>query len=162
MSADGGLRERAPACRREDHSSRWVEFELAGQGYALPILQVREVLAEADIEPVPGAPEAVLGVINLRGAIVSVIDLRLRLRHAWRATGVETRIIIVEPHGEPLGLRVDRIADVRNIPDAAIKPAPALGAADDPLAAAVQGVFVRNGKWLTLLDVAALVAGSQA
>jgi len=141
--------------RKNDSVSRWVCFELAGQHYGLPILQVQEVLTDADIEPVPGAAADVLGVINLRGAIVSVLDLRRRLHLAERASDPQTRIVVLEHGGEPVGLRVDRVTQVRALPDSLVRPAPATSA--DTAQRAVRGIYNRNGEMLSLLDPAALL-----
>ncbi len=142
-----------PARRSGDTCSRWVGFELDRQRYALPILQVQEVLASADIEPVPGAPQDVLGVINLRGAIVTVLDLRGRLRLPSRLRDADTRIVIVEHAGEAVGLQVDRIAAVHNLTDATIKRPPAAGAEAPP----VSGVVGGDGDLLMLMDVERLL-----
>jgi len=140
--------------RKGDRMSRWVSFVLAGQPYGIDILQVQEVLAKADIEPVPRAPADVLGVINLRGSIVTVIDLRSRLGLTPRAdaNGV---VIIVDIDGQVVGMMVDQVAEVLNIAEGAIKTAPNTGARDD--AARVRGVVSRKTDLLTLLNIAPLI-----
>lgn len=143
--------------RKGDVISRWVCFDLAGQNYGLPILQVQEVLSEAQIEPVPGAGADVLGVINLRGAIVSVLDLRRRLQLPERASDPQTRIIVLTHGVEPIGLRVDRVTQVRALPDSMIKAAPPTSA--DVTSRAVRGIYNRNGEMLSLLDPAILLGG---
>src|SRR3546814_18849272 len=90
------------------------------------ILQVHEVLRPLPIEAVPGAPDIVLGVINLRGQVVTVIDLRRYLELPEQPLDAETRIIVVAHDGETFGLLVDRIGEVSTIALAAIKPLPAL------------------------------------
>jgi purine-binding chemotaxis protein CheW len=141
--------------RREDHLSRWVCFLLDRQLYGLPIHDVQEVLCQFDIEPVPGAAAEVLGVINLRGTVVTVIDLRRRLGVPAPAADPETRIVVIEHHGERFGLLVDRVADVRKVVDGAVKAAPDVGAGAGE--ARVQGVYTRDGELLTLLDPASLI-----
>lgn len=141
--------------RSGDLITRWVGFELAGQHYGIPILQVQEVLAGAEIEAVPGTGAEVLGVINLRGAIITVLDLRTHLHLPPRAPDALTRIIVVESQGETVGLRVDHVTQVRAIAEGAIKPAPNTGT--DIASKHVTGVFSRNGEFITLLDVAALL-----
>jgi purine-binding chemotaxis protein CheW len=142
----------AGAARRKSDSpsGRWVGFELNRQCFGVKIEQVREVLASAMIEPVPGAPSLVLGVINLRGRIVTVLDLH-RCMDMTRASDQETCVIIVDFEGEPLALRVDRIAELCSVSEAAIKPAPptAQGGAN----ASVSGIVSRDGALLTLLDL---------
>jgi purine-binding chemotaxis protein CheW len=131
-------------------SARWVGFELNGQGFGVKIEQVREVLLSATIEPVPSSPPLVLGVINLRGRIVTVLDLHMCLG-LMRESDAETRVIIIDFEGEPLALRVDRISDLCAVSDKAIKPAPAT--AKGGANAAVCGVVSRDHSMLTLLDL---------
>lgn len=139
--------------RQGDVVRRWIGFELAGQQYGVPILSVQEVLATAEIEPVPGAVSEVLGVINLRGHIVTVIDLRLRLGLP-AARGVSGPLVVFDGATETLAARVDRVTDVRQIADMAIKPAPRTG---DTRCAALAGLVNDHGVMLTLLDVPGLL-----
>ncbi|MEQ1439308.1 chemotaxis protein CheW [Fontimonas sp. SYSU GA230001] len=141
--------------RKDDSVSRWVCFEVGDQVYGLPILAVQEVLRDVEIEPVPGATQHVLGVLNLRGNVVTVLDLRVRLGLPSAPADADTRIVIVEHDGESFGLRVDRVADVRKIIDGAIKHAPDIGAARG--AVRVHGVYTRDGGMLTLLDKDSLI-----
>ncbi|MEC9362403.1 MAG: chemotaxis protein CheW [Pseudomonadota bacterium] len=149
------MSDHATARRRDDSLSRWVCFALDHQIYGLPIGDVQEVLSQFDIEPVPGAADEVLGVINLRGTVVTVIDLRRRLNLPAAATDAETRVVVVESGGECFGLLVDRVADVRKIIDNAIKRAPDVGAGARQ--ARVHGVYTRDGDLLTLLDTASVL-----
>lgn len=142
------------AGRAGDVVRRWIGFELAGQLYGVPILAVQEVLADAEIEPVPGAPSEVLGVINLRGQIVSVIDLRRRLGLAPSEKG-RGPLIVFDGANETLAVRVDCVTNVRQIADPTIKPVPRTGTS---LCKAVSGLVTRGGEMMTLLDVPALLA----
>lgn len=137
--------------RAGDVVRRWIGFELAGQLYGVPILAVQEVLASAEVEPVPGAPYDVLGVTNLRGQIVTVVDLRLRL--GLPAASEAGPLVVFDGPKETLAARVDRVTHLRRIPDPAIKPAPRAGATP---CAAVLGVVTRGNELMTLLDVPAL------
>ncbi|HET7798101.1 MAG TPA: chemotaxis protein CheW [Nevskia sp.] len=141
--------------RAQDDSSRWVTFELAGQLYGLEILKVQEVLADTEIESVPGAPRQILGVANLRGSIVTILDLRLRLGLTPRPLETPVCCVVVDGHGESVGLRVDRVVDVRRIADSAIKRAPATGGNTQ---SGVLGVVTRPGEMLTLLNADDMVA----
>lgn len=139
-----------PLRRQDDSVSRWVGFRLGGQLYALPILRVQEVLSEAVIEPVPGTSALVCGVINLRGNVVTVIDLRLRLGIDAAPAATEGKIVVIEHQDESIGLCVDGMAEVRKVVDAAIRPAPNVGSSTvtDP----IRGVYLRDGEMVTLLD----------
>lgn len=147
------------AARRADDSlSRWVCFTLDHQLYGLPILDVQEVLCQFDIEPVPGAMAAVLGVLNLRGTVITVLDLRRQLGLPAPMPDADARVVIVDRGGERIGLLVDRVADVRKVVDTAIRPAPNVGtAAAQPR---VHGVYVRDGELLTLLDTSSLLVAA--
>jgi purine-binding chemotaxis protein CheW len=142
------------ARKNDSDFARWVCFGLGAQAYGLPILQVHEVLRPLPIEPVPGAPDIMPGVINLRGQVVTVIDLRRYLELPERPIDAETRIIVVAHDGETFGLLVDRIGEVSKIALAAIKPLPALHRQGDRYGFA--GMVGRDGVLLTLLDVDAL------
>jgi purine-binding chemotaxis protein CheW len=102
-------------------------FALASEAYALPILKVREIQAQAAITRIPKAPPYMPGVINLRGAIVPILELRQRFSLGEAPTDTRPVIIIVEVQGRTLGIRVDSVSDVLDLDAAAIRPAPELG-----------------------------------
>jgi purine-binding chemotaxis protein CheW len=102
-------------------------FALAGEAYALPILKVREIQAQATITRIPKAPPYMPGVINLRGAIVPILELRQRFTLGEAPEDTRPVIIIVEVQGRTLGIRVDSVSDVLDLDAAAIRPAPELG-----------------------------------
>jgi purine-binding chemotaxis protein CheW len=148
------------ANRAGDALQRWVCFRVGGQDYGLPIERVQEVLRDAAIEPVPGTTALVLGVINLRGQIVTVLDLRERLALPVGADvdPAATRIIVLDIAGERFGFRVDAVADVLKLADAAIKPAPGVGASSSEVR--VAGLYNRERRLLTLLDADSLLLGA--
>lgn len=101
-------------------------FRLGGDPYAAPIERVREIVRLRPITPVPRVPAPVLGVISLRGEIVQVLDLRLRLSLAAGEPSRDARIIVVHgSDGEVSGVLVDRVEQVLRVPEEAILPAPA-------------------------------------
>lgn len=91
---------------------QWVTFRMAGEIYAIDVMQVQEVLRFTEVAPVPGAPDFVLGIINLRGSVVTIIDTRKKFGLPARPITDETRIIIVESNGQTVGLVVDGMAEV--------------------------------------------------
>lgn len=103
-------------------------FALAGEAYALPILKVREIQAQATITRIPKAPAYMPGVINLRGAIVPILELRQRFSLGAAPVDLRPVIVIVEAMKRTLGIRVDSVSDVLDLDPAAIRPAPDLGA----------------------------------
>ena len=102
-------------------------FALAGEAYALPILKVREIQAQATITRIPKAPPYMPGVINLRGAIVPILELRHRFALGEAPEDTRPVIVIVEVQGRTLGIRVDSVSDVLDLDPSAIRPAPELG-----------------------------------
>lgn len=135
---------------------RWMCFTLAGEGYALNVLQLREVLPKVAVEPVPGAPPAVAGVLNLRGEIVTLLDLRRWLDLPAPVAAEERPVLVLEQGGQSLGLRVDAVgALLKRMPDDLLAPpAPAY----PRLADLACGSTVADGATLTLLDASALLA----
>ena len=98
-------------------------FRIGEEFYALDILRIREVIRPQKLTPVPRAPEFVEGVINLRGAVIPVVDLRKRFE-AGRTNSSKTRVIICVLTGKLLGLIVDEVAEVRRYSRQEIQPAP--------------------------------------
>lgn len=96
---------------------RCVLFRLDTENYGVNVQNIREVLRVGEIRAVPGAPSDVLGVINVRGVIVSVLDAR----QFFKLPPIEytdlSRIIIIEQQGQALGLLVDEVKEVRDIPE---------------------------------------------
>jgi len=103
---------------------KYVTFFLEEEEYALPISQVQEIKRVGDITRVPNAPEHVRGVMNLRGRIVPVIELKKRLSLGEAMIDSESRIVVVEQGRKVLGLMVDRVAQVLNMAAGQIEDAP--------------------------------------
>lgn len=103
-------------------------FALAGEAYGIPILKVREIQASATITRIPKAPPFMPGVINLRGAIVPIVDLRVRFSLGEPPEGGRPVIVIVEVHGRTLGMRVDAVSEVVDIDPSKVQPPPEWGA----------------------------------
>ena len=88
----------------DDPVLQWVTFRLAGETYGVNVMQVQEVLRYTEIAPVPGAPDYVLGIINLRGNVVTVIDTRNRFGLTSGDLTDNTRIVIIEAEGHVIGI----------------------------------------------------------
>jgi purine-binding chemotaxis protein CheW len=101
-----------------------VGFKVGRETYGVPITSLHEIVRVPEITAVPDAPDYVEGVINLRGKIVSVLDLRKRLGEASIAPSKRNRILVVEHRGRLCGLIVDSASDVLKIPAADIDPSP--------------------------------------
>jgi purine-binding chemotaxis protein CheW len=134
----------------------WLAFDLAGQHYAAPLNHVSEVIHDHVPTPVPGAAGDLLGICQLRGNIVPLIDGRRRLGLSTLPPGDTdaVRIVVFACEGHRVGLRVDAVGDIlRPTPDAIDAPPPSRsGQLDDP----VQAVLAWQGRFVALLDVARL------
>ena len=113
-------------------SVQHLTFRVREAGYALPIELVREIIEYAEITRVPMMPAYIHGVLNLRGAVVPVVDLSVRFGRAARENTKRTCIVIVEVADDDtrhdIGIMVDAVSEVLEIPSADIEPAPAFGA----------------------------------
>ena len=124
-----------------------VAFSLGREEYAVPIGEVREVVRTPDITPVPGGQAFIVGVMNLRGKIVPVLDLE-RLFGLDRDTGVTALAYVMvteDAKGGLFGVRVDEVSEVLKITDEAVKPAPAM-VHQRISADYVEGVIIQPGK----------------
>lgn len=117
----------------------YATFHLAGLRFAIDVAQVQEVLREQEMTPVPLAHPAIRGLINLRGQVVTAIDMRKRLGLAPFVPGGPCMNVIVDFHGEPVSLLVDGVGDVMELADAAFEPSPPT--LDGPLRALTSGLY---------------------
>ena len=107
---------------------KFLTFFLAGEEYGVEILKVHEIIGLMPITRVPRAPEYVRGVINLRGKVIPVVDLRQKFGMAREEGVVETCIIVVQAGGVQTGVVVDRVSEVAQIRAEEIEPVPPFGA----------------------------------
>ena len=94
------------------NTERYLTFSLANEQYAIPLLSVREVIEMTEPTPVPQTPAFFRGIINLRGQVISVIDLRVKLQMPKVESNPKTAIIILDRQGMNLGVVVDRVDSV--------------------------------------------------
>jgi purine-binding chemotaxis protein CheW len=135
----------------EDPILQWVTFRLSGETYGVNVMQVQEVLRYTEIAPVPGAPDYVLGIINLRGNVVTVIDTRNRFSLTNDEVTDATRIVIVEADEHVVGLLVDSVAEVVYLRQSEIENPPNAG--HDDSARFIQGVCNKNDELLILVEL---------
>jgi purine-binding chemotaxis protein CheW len=114
-------REEAPSERPES----WVTFDLAGETYALPVTAVQEIVRPGLITRVPHAPAPVRGITNLRGRVLAVVDLRVRLGLPAGETGDKSRVLVVAARERTLGLLVDAARQVVKLLPSAVQSPPA-------------------------------------
>ncbi len=139
-----------------DEVLQWVTFQLEEETYGINVMQVREVLRYTEIAPVPGAPDYVLGIINLRGNVVTVIDTRSRFGLMEGEVNDNTRIIVIESERQVIGILVDSVAEVVYLRSSEIDTTPSVGT--DESAKFIQGVSNRDGKLLILVDLNKLLS----
>ena len=130
---------------------QWVTFRLQEETYGINVMQVQEVLRYTEIAPVPGSPDYVLGIINLRGNVVTVIDTRARFGLPPAEVSDNTRIVIIEAEKQVIGILVDSVAEVVYLKQSEIDNAPNVGT--DESARFIQGVANREGELLILVDL---------
>ncbi len=137
--------------KSNDEVLQWVTFQLEEETYGINVMQVREVLRYTEIAPVPGAPDYVLGIINLRGNVVTVIDTRSRFGLIQGEITDNTRIIVIESERQVIGILVDSVAEVVYLRSSEIDSTPSVGT--DESSKFIQGVSNRDGKLLILVDL---------
>ncbi|PWI35085.1 chemotaxis protein CheW [Vibrio albus] len=142
-----------------DEVLQWVTFQLEEETYGINVMQVREVLRYTEIAPVPGAPDYVLGIINLRGNVVTVIDTRSRFGLMQGEITDNTRIIVIESERQVIGILVDSVAEVVYLRTSEIDTTPSVGT--DESAKFIQGVSNRDGKLLILVDLNKLLTDEE-
>ena len=137
-----------------DHVDEFLTFRLGDEEYAIDILQVREIRAREAVTAIAGSPAFVRGVINLRGTIVPIFDLRVKLGMGDPIDNAVT--IITARFGRLLGLVVDAVTDVARIAASEIRPASAIGSVLPP--PFVRGIAPVEQRMLVVLDLERLVA----
>jgi purine-binding chemotaxis protein CheW len=135
----------------EDEVLQWVTFKLENEVYGINVMQVQEVLRYTEIAPVPGAPHYVIGIINLRGNVVTVIDTRVRFGLMPSEVSENSRIVIIEAEKQVIGILVDGVAEVVYLRSSEIDAAPNVGT--DESSKFIQGVSNREGELLILVDL---------
>jgi purine-binding chemotaxis protein CheW len=136
-------------------ANQYLTFALSGEMYAVGILNVKEIIEYGNLTEIPMMPAFIRGVINLRGAVVPVVDLAARF--GGKASEVQRRtcIVIVEVQQEEgkhdIGIMVDAVSEVLEIPGTEIEPAPAFGA--KIRADFIAGMGKVNSKFVIILDI---------
>lgn len=137
-------------------SRQLATFRLDARTYGIDVVRVQEVLRNQPRTRVPLAPSTVAGLINLRGQVVTAVDLRERLELPRRAEGVQPMVVVVRVGDEPISLLVDSIGDVVDVQDDEFEPPPEtlVGPARD----VILGAYKLDGLLLLALDVDLAVA----
>jgi purine-binding chemotaxis protein CheW len=135
-------------------TSQYVTIGIAGELLAMPVERVREILEFQSVARLPGAPSHLLGMIDVRGQSVPVIDLRLKLGFMPGEDDEDTRVIVLTADGGAgeivIGVKVDRVFEVTALDEGALDPPPE--AAAGWRSEFIEGLGRRNGAFVTVLD----------
>ena len=137
-------------------AGKYLTFALAEEEYGLEILKVREIISMSEITSVPKPPRYVKGVINLRGKVIPVIDLRLKFTMEEVAYTDETCIIVADVNGVEMGIIVDHVSEVFDIASDDIEDAPEFGASVD--IDFILGMGKADGRVTILLDISRAIS----
>lgn len=139
----------------EGSGDQFLLFSLNKEIYAIEILQMREIIELSQITPVPMLPDIFVGVINLRGLVVPIIDLSVRFGKGKTKTARRTCIIIIEvthlEQSQTLGVMVDAVNEVIEIPDKEIEPTPSFGV--DIRTDFIKGMGKVRNEFVIILDI---------
>ena len=128
-----------------------VGFRIGAETFAVPIALVHEIVRVPEITSVPDSPDYVEGVINLRGKIVSVIDLRKRFGEKEIVRNKKNRILVTDVEGKPVGLIVDAASEVLKLPETEVEPPPPVF--DEKDVNYVTGLGKLHGRLIILIDL---------
>ncbi len=159
MSAEAQLEAYDESGQIDGDGNQYLTFMLAGEEYGVDILRVQEIKGWDTVTKIPNTPEYVKGVINIRGTIVPIIDLRQRFGLETKAYGPTTVVIVLRVVGNTgdrtMGIVVDAVSDVYNIGEGEEKPAPDFGSEIDT--EYVKGLATVDDKMVILLDIDRLI-----
>jgi len=155
--------EREPAIvpnKRDDRGGKYLVFHLGREEFGIRVLKVREIMGIQDITAVPHTPAHIKGVINLRGKVIPVVDLRLKFGMPEEEYNSRTCIIVVQIRGEAgpmlMGIVVDGVAEVLNLASAEIEDTPDFG--DGAATPYLLGMAKVKGKVKILLEIDQVLA----
>jgi purine-binding chemotaxis protein CheW len=134
-----------------EKSQEFVTFTIAGQLFGIPVLQIQDVLSSYHITPIPLAPPEIIGSLNLRGRVVTAIDVRLRLGLPARPSDTESMSIVAENEGELYSLMVDAVGEVLALPQSAFERN--LPTLDAKFRSFSEGIYRLDDQLLVVLDV---------
>ncbi len=147
----------------DEQTGQYLTFTLADETYAVEILRIQEIKGWDIATPIPNTPDYIRGVMNLRGTIVPVVDLRIRFGLPKLEYGPTTVVVVLKIHSENreriMGLIVDGVADVFNIGPGELQPPPDFGA--DAKTRFLRGLATVEEQMVIVLDVDAVIAAEE-
>ncbi len=149
---DIALLENAEAHLMQDaHTLQFLTFTLGAEEYGIDIMSVREIKAWSDVTRLPNAPKFMLGVMNLRGTIIPIFDLRARFSGEFTQTHPKNVIIVVALEKRLIGILVDTVSDIVDTTQGEIKPPPSADLDIDERY--VHGLISLDDRMIVLLDI---------
>lgn len=145
--------------RETGHERQIVAFCLGSETYGVDIQKVREIIPIQKIVPVPRAPDFVEGIINLRGKVIAVLDLRKHFGFEKKEPTPEQRIVLTESDGERIGVIVDSVSSVLRISENSIEPPASVIAGDE--VDYIQGIAKVNDSLIVLLDLTRIISDAE-
>ncbi len=142
-----------------ERAGKYLTFVLADENYGLEILKVREIMGVLDITTVPHTPYYVKGVVNIRGKVIPIVDLRLKFDMPEIEHTEETCIIVVYVGNVEVGIIVDRVSEVMDIAEDDIEDAPEFGSDVDTHS--ILGMGKAGGQVTILLDISKVLGGAE-
>ena len=132
-----------------------LTFRLEDGEYSVDIMSVREIRSWSRATPLPHAPDYVSGVINLRGSVLPVLDLSLRLGNPAVEPSDRCVVIVVETNGRMVGLRVDAVSDIVSIPSDDMQPPPEISSRAGPRF--IRALTIQDDRMIRILDLTAVL-----
>jgi len=141
-----------------DHAHELIAFMLHDQEFCVHTTSIREIRGWAPVTPLPHCPYDVLGVINLRGTVIPIVDLAIKLGMGPAKPTQRSAIVVTSVEGRMIGLMVDRVSDILTIPNSELQPVPS-GAGIASSGYAV-GIFARDKQMICFLNLEAIFGGA--
>jgi len=138
---------------------RWVTFQLGQEIYGVVVNKVREILRINNISPVPGAPDYIVGITNIRGNVVSVIDGRKRINLPPEEYTDLSRMIVMESEDDIVAVVVDNVADIIDLPESSVDSNPKLNKGNS--SRYISGVIANNNDLIIILDSEKFITDEQ-
>jgi purine-binding chemotaxis protein CheW len=141
-------------------ANQYLTFRLGNEDYGVDILSVQEIKGYVQTTRLPNSPPEIIGVLNLRGTVVPIIDLRRKFGLEEVEYTSFTAIVVVVVRGRVMGMIVDSVSEVVNIPQAHIQPPPDFG--DSTRINFIKGMAKREDALITLLDIETVLLGERS
>ncbi len=154
LVSGGEAAPRMPGANHGQRTTQYITFSVGNEVFGVDIVTVREIKGWTDTTALPNAPAFMRGVLNLRGTIVPIYDLRARLGLGTTAASKNHVIVIVTVSDRIIGILVDAVSDILSIRETEIRPVPETGAAVEQLF--LSGLVTVEQRMATLLDLAQL------